>query len=99
MDYISLFPVIKIFILTALAFAIAIALTPILTHFLYKYKLGKKIRSGALAPIMSKLHAKKSGTPVMGGILVWFTVLLLALAFFYIAIIFQHSLLMPIQKE
>ena len=62
-----------------------IALTPILTHYLYKYKLGKQIRTSDQAPVYSKLHAKKSGTPTMGGILIWFTTLIMALFFFYLA--------------
>lgn len=71
--------IIKIFFITVLSFIFAIVLTPLLTHFLYKYKLGKRIRSETSAPIMSKLHQAKSGTPTMGGILIWFTVLTLAL--------------------
>jgi len=79
------FVIIKIFFLTTLAFAVTILFTPFLTHFLYKYKLGKKIRNGAQAPVMAKLHEHKAGTPTMGGILVWLTVLILALVFFYLA--------------
>jgi len=77
------FEVIKIFILAILSFVIAILFTPILTHFLYKYNLGKRIRESEVAPIYSKLHKKKEGTPTMGGIIVWFTVLMLSLIFFY----------------
>lgn len=76
--------VIKIALLTTLAFVIAIAWTPVLTYFLYKYKLGKQIRDGASAPIMSELHKAKAGTPTMGGVLIWVTVLVLALVFFYL---------------
>jgi hypothetical protein len=36
--------VIKMFSLGALAFIISVLLTPALTHFLYKYSLGKQIR-------------------------------------------------------
>ncbi|MFH0854274.1 MAG: phospho-N-acetylmuramoyl-pentapeptide-transferase [bacterium] len=79
------FYVTKIFFLTTLAFLLAMLLTPILMRFLYKYKLGKKIRDEATAPIYSKMHSEKSGTPVMGGILVWGTVLILAFSFFYLA--------------
>lgn len=82
MDY---FPIIKIFILTTLAFVITILWTPGLTHFLYKYKLGKKIRVDANTPLYSKMHEGKSGTPTMGGILIWGTTLILALLFFYLA--------------
>lgn len=78
------FVIIKIFVLTTTAFAIAMAMTPVLTHFLFKYKLGKQIRDEKTAPIMSSLHKAKSGTPTMGGILVWLTVLFLAVVFFYL---------------
>ena len=77
MDHLSL---VKIGTLTALSFIIAMSWTPVLSHFLYKYKLGKNIRSSGSTPIFSKLHAKKSGTPTMGGVLVWITVI--AIAFF-----------------
>jgi UDP-N-acetylmuramyl pentapeptide phosphotransferase/UDP-N-acetylglucosamine-1-phosphate transferase len=60
-----------------LSFVIAILLAPILTNFLYKNKVGKRLRQhgsdGEAAPIFSKLHAGKSGTPVMGGLLFWVT--------------------------
>lgn len=75
--------VIKIFILATLSFIIAFSATPGLTYFLYKYKMGKQIRDSKSAPIMSGLHKAKSGTPTMGGILIWGTVFLLAVVFFY----------------
>lgn len=77
--------IIKIFFFAALAFILAILWTPGLTYFLYKYKLGKNIRDGESAPIMSNMHAHKAGTPTMGGVLVWVTVLALALAMYYLA--------------
>jgi len=46
--------------------------------------MGKQIRNNGKTPIYSKLHAHKSGTPTMGGILVWLTVLILALVFYYL---------------
>jgi len=72
------FQIIKILILTTISFIAAFAWTPMLTHFLYKYKFGKTIRDSESAPIFAKLHAKKSGTPTMGGLLIWVTVLVLA---------------------
>ncbi|MFA4871898.1 MAG: phospho-N-acetylmuramoyl-pentapeptide-transferase [Patescibacteria group bacterium] len=75
--------VIKIFFLTFLSFIIAVGWTPLLTHFLYKYKLGKQIRGSDNAPIFFQMHQKKSGTPVMGGVLVWVTTLVLALVFYF----------------
>lgn len=81
MDFNS-FEVIRILFLTTLAFILAIFLTPLLTHFLYKYKLGKHIRQDKQTPIYTKLHRAKAGTPTLGGILVWFTVLIILIFFF-----------------
>ncbi|MBI4280920.1 phospho-N-acetylmuramoyl-pentapeptide-transferase [Candidatus Uhrbacteria bacterium] len=75
------FSLIKLLILTTISFVVTIAWTPLVTNILYKYKLGKQIRDQASAPIFSKLHAKKSGTPTMGGVLIWGTTLLLAIVF------------------
>src|SRR3989339_1631885 len=82
------FYVIKIFFLTFLSFIVAIGWTPLLTYFLYKYKLGKQIRTSNKAPIYSQLHENKSGTPVMGGLLVWVTVLVFAVVFHYLGVWF-----------
>lgn len=78
------FYIIKILLLTASAFIFAILWTPLLTHYLYKYKMGKQIRHNGHTPIFTKLHAHKGGTPTMGGILVWLTVLIFALVFYYL---------------
>src|SRR3990170_5198125 len=75
------FLIIKILGFSAIAFVLAIAWTPLLTHFLYKYRLGKQIRSAEHAPVFAKMHAGKAGTPTMGGILIWVTVLVITLFF------------------
>lgn len=80
----DLFVVSKIFILTTVSFIFAISITPLVTHFLYKYRLGKKIRDSQSAPVMAQLHAHKAGTPTMGGVIVWFSVLFVALVFYYL---------------
>lgn len=85
------FSVLKIFILTTAAFILSFALTPVLTHFLYKYKLGKQLRDSRLTPIFAKLHQRKAGTPTMGGIIIWFTVLLLALIFPLLSWLFPEN--------
>ena len=73
----------KIFTLTSLAFLFALAVTPLLTKFLYKNKLGKQIRNDGSTPLFSKMHGQKAGTPTMGGILIWGT-LVVAMAFFWL---------------
>ncbi len=68
----------RVLLLAALSFGVAFAWMPLLLGLLIRYRAGKSIRPGAETPVFAKLHAKKSGTPTMGGILIWGTVLLLA---------------------
>ncbi len=82
------FEIVRVLLLSAIAFVFAFSWSPVLTHFLHKWKLGKSIRSAEDAPVFAKLHAKKNGTPTMGGILIWATVLFLAVFFFYVAPVF-----------
>ena len=86
------FQIIRILFFAALSFVFAILSAPLLTHFLYKYKLGKKIRNNGATPIFSSLHAHKAGTPTMGGILIWGTVLILILFFYALAEIFPGDI-------
>ena len=83
--------IIKTLSLTTLAFVLAIILTPFWTHFLYKYKLVKSIRNEGHNPVFSRMHKKKSGTPTMGGVLIWLTVLILALAFLWVSKLWPDS--------
>jgi len=74
---ISINDLIRIFLLTSLAFTLSMIWTPVLTDFLYKYKMGKKIRQTGFdeskAPIFYSLHKHKKDTPTMGGLLIWIT--------------------------
>jgi len=76
---------IKIFSLTTLSFLLAVLWTPVLSHYLYKYKLTKRLRDktwdGEPAKLFLKLHGAKKGTPTMGGVLIWITVALVTVAF------------------
>lgn len=76
-----------------LTFVVALAATPLLTHLLYKYRFEKSIRNTGNTPIYSKLHAKKSGTPVGGGIIVWASVFGLAILFGILVTLFDTPLL------
>lgn len=76
---------IRIIFLSTTSFIVAVLLTPALTHVLYKYKLGKQIRDASEAPIYAKMHAAKSGTPTMGGVLIWGTTLIIILLFSVLA--------------
>lgn len=64
-----------VLIFFAVAFLIAWVATPFLTDFLYRNKIGKRIRNvdhdGNKTPIFSSLHKSKENTPTLGGVLVW----------------------------
>ena len=87
------FQVIRILLLSAAAFIVAILGTPLLTSVLYKYKLGKIIRNNGKTPLFSKLHAHKSGTPTMGGVLIWVTLLVFIILFNYLGDIFNSDMI------
>jgi len=77
-----IFEAIRILIMFALAFIVALFITPIVFHFLRKFNLRKKnIRDEGSAPIFHQFHKNKSQTPTMGGIIIWLTILGLALVF------------------
>lgn len=73
--------VLKVLATGFIAFVLAFILTPLMTHFLYKYKIGIRIKEnsvdGEKLTFVSQLHKCKQGTPTMGGILIWVVVLLL----------------------
>ena len=76
---------VRVFSLTAISFLVAVLWTPLLTHFLYKYKIVKQLREkawdGKPAKIFLKLHGGKAGTPTMGGLLVWITAAVVTVLF------------------
>lgn len=73
----SYFALAKTFWLASLSFLVAFLWTPLFTDFLYKNRLGKKIRQTGFdeknAPIFYSLHKHKENTPTMGGLLIWIT--------------------------
>jgi phospho-N-acetylmuramoyl-pentapeptide-transferase len=85
------FELVRMLVLTAVAFILAMAITPFWTKILYKYRLGKRIRNDGDTPIFSMFHAKKAGTPTMGGVIIWGTILLLAIVLAYLAFLFPGS--------
>lgn len=77
------FALAKTFWLASLAFLVALLWTPLFTDFLYKNRMGKKIRQTGFdeksAPIFYALHKHKENTPTMGGLLIWITVAIITL--------------------
>jgi phospho-N-acetylmuramoyl-pentapeptide-transferase len=79
---------VRVTILTTLAFLIALAITPACFSFLKKYKFGKQLRDAATTPVFSELHKNKAGTPTSAGIIIWSTVLGMAIVFDILSHIF-----------
>ncbi|MCL2869711.1 phospho-N-acetylmuramoyl-pentapeptide-transferase [Candidatus Saccharibacteria bacterium] len=77
------------FILCAVTFVLSMLLTPIYTHFAYKYKFWKKQRTtsttGEKLSVMNKLHAKKFTRhfPTMAGIIGVTAIIIITLLFNY----------------
>ena len=81
--------VVRIFALAALAFFVNLLITYFWTKILLKYfKPGKEIERKD-APVFSSLHKKKEGTPTMGGLPVWVTVVFLTVIFYFLSNIFD----------
>lgn len=86
--------VIKVLVPFTASFFIGIAAAPLLTHYLYKYKLWKKhARSEGLGgggtPLFHALHEKKeTSVPRMGGILIWASAALTIIVFWLVSELF-----------
>ena len=71
--------------LSSISFLTALLLTPAVVRILYKFQLHKQLRSREQAPVFYELHKNKENTPTMGGLVIWVTVLGLALVFSFLA--------------
>lgn len=80
---------VRIITIAILAFVIALMITPLILNLLKRFQVMKQIRTSDSAPIFSKIHKVKEGTPTMGGIIIWGTVLALALFFWTLNLFFD----------
>ena len=87
----------KIFVPAILSFLVGLAITPLVSHYLYKWQLWKKTSvaktiDGREATISSKLHGDEvRKTPRMGGVIVWGSVLITTLVLALLAFLFPDS--------
>jgi len=58
---------VRVLAISLISFVVALLITPFVFRFILKFNLRKHIRTSDAAPIFSKLHQDKSGTPTMGG--------------------------------
>lgn len=77
--------IIKVFLPAFFTFVVGIIITPVIADYLYRNKMwkakaGKTALDGSAAAIFNDLHKDKEvGTPRMGGIVIWASVILTAL--------------------
>jgi len=87
---------VKVFLPTIFAFFLGIFFTPFATHFFYKYKMWKKYsRSVEInTPDFKKIHNETGelNTPRIGGVIIWFSVLLTVGLFYFVSIFFPSSI-------
>jgi phospho-N-acetylmuramoyl-pentapeptide-transferase len=86
----------RVLIPSVASFVIGIALAPILTHYLFKFRAWKKVggkgnsmgdKNGT--PLFDELHKEREvSTPRMGGIIVWASTLITALGLWVLALFF-----------
>ncbi|HEX4104170.1 MAG TPA: phospho-N-acetylmuramoyl-pentapeptide-transferase [Candidatus Paceibacterota bacterium] len=72
---------VRVIVLTTIAFIVALIVTPLWFKFLQKNHLDKQLREEKDAPVFYELHKKKAGTPTGGGIIIWSTVVGMAIVF------------------
>jgi phospho-N-acetylmuramoyl-pentapeptide-transferase len=72
---------VRVTILAALSFIVAMVFTPLWVKLLKKYKFGKQLRTGSDTPVFQSLHKNKEGILTGAGIIIWSTVLGLAVIF------------------
>lgn len=87
--------IIKVLVPSMASFAVGILLAPFLTHFLYKYRVWKKVTrktalDGSHAVEFEKLRTTvhtgtETSTPRMGGILIWASVTIVTLCIWSLA--------------
>lgn len=76
--------------LSTVSFLTALSITPLVDRLLHKFQFNKQLRSKDQAPVFYELHKKKENTPTMGGVVIWATVLGLALVFAVMGWLFDN---------
>ena len=89
--------IIRILVPATVAFIVGTAATPLVTHYLYKYKVwkktgGKMTLDGNTASEFNRLHGdEETKTPRMGGIVIWGSVFITTIGIALFAEVFPSS--------
>lgn len=96
---IGILNVVKVMAPTAIAFFVGIAITPVLSGYLYRNKMwkkkaGKRSVDGRETPIFNELHKEREvGVPKMGGVIIWGSVLITIVAIWFFAELFHNDMI------
>lgn len=89
----------KIFIPATVSFIIGLFLTPVATHYFYKYKMWRRVSRDNNIPAeklsdFAKIHdaSAEISTPRTGGMIIWVSVIVTVALVYLIDIIFQNDL-------
>lgn len=91
--------IVKVFVPTAAAFLVGIAITPLVTHYLFQFKAwkknpGKTALDGTEAIEFNRIHKQNEGkTPRMGGIVIWASVTITVIGIWILSRLFTQSLI------
>jgi phospho-N-acetylmuramoyl-pentapeptide-transferase len=93
--------ILKIFLPAMLSFLIGIAITPIATRYFYQFKLWKRTsrldNPDEMSPAFKKIHSEKekteTGTPRVGGMIIWGSVVLTIILVYTLKLFFGGELL------
>ncbi len=92
--------IIKVLIPTTIAFVVGVLITPIISHYLYKFKMWKKEPGkgigygGGKTPIFDRLHKERdTNTPRMGGIVIIASIVITMMFIWILQFIFPGTLL------
>src|SRR5688572_1275303 len=90
---------IKVLLPTAITFIFGIAITPLITSYLYKYQAWKKVSGkgmgygGGATPVFDQLHKETdTNTPRMGGIVIWGSIFLTVISLAILGAIFPGTI-------
>lgn len=92
------FDLLKVLIPAIVAFWVGIAITPLVTHYLFKFRVwkkkgGKEALDGTHAEEFHRLHGtKETHTPRMGGIVIWGSAAITILGIWFISILFPSDI-------
>ena len=85
--------ILKILLPSVCTFLVGMAITPLFTKYFYKYRLWKGVsrldNDDAMSEAFKKLHAQnektETGTPRIGGVIIWVSALIVVLGFFILS--------------